>query len=282
MLTCMSSSHTTTPMTDKLTYFDVLMYVLPGAYALTIALGGWWCISPSAISSLPLTGDGGLFASVVFVLMSFIAGNALQVIAHTLPESLIRRVFWSGHWASQLAFFKSGPCLSEKERSAVIESAVRLCSADPAVLGVLTVKRLRGGRWRPEGDPAAIAATLDSAQAVFRGALALLADTGAGQRATTANAYYQFFRALFTMSAIATVGFGGLAFEAHWKAWIGLPIGAVVTARLPLLVSAVFTLLFGWRARGAGEALVRETLLSLSVLEKTKALGSAPPPAPAE
>ncbi len=260
-------------MTDKFNYLDILTCVLPGAYALTIAIGFWLTLHGSWKAAQPLLGTSGVFSSVVFVFMSFIVGNAMQAVAHGVPERLLRWFCWSGRWPSELALLRGGPCLTDPERSRVCEAAVRfsLLSEDDLALFDVSPQR-RWCRWRLPSDERTQPA-LETAQSAFRGARSLLADLSAGVRVSTAEAYYLFFRATFVTSGVGTVAFLLLGVEASWKSAVGLPVDGIASAWAFAGLLAFGTALFFRRARGAGERFARETYLSLSVLAETKTMG---------
>ena len=258
-------------MTEKFSYTDILCYLMPGAYLLTLGIGWWAAIPHQTASSIPLFGEGGVFASVVFVILSFLMGNAIQVVAHSLPELFLRRVFWSGWWPSELALLPKGPCLSETERSAVQNALVKLSLLTAQDVANAPTPTEKWRRWVLKRD-AANKAVAEKGQAAFRRGRALLADCSAGTRAVTAEAYYLFFRALSVVSALGAVAFLLLSVKAEWKSWGGLPIEASHVARLPTVLLVILTGLFAWRSRGAAHGFVREVFLSLSVIAESKVL----------
>lgn len=265
-------------MTDKFSYTDVLCYLMPGACAMALGLSWWATIPGSSFGTIPMFGDGGLLASVAFVLLSFVVGNTVQVIAHTLPEALLRRVFWSGWWPSDLAMFDGGPCLSTTEREAVkmaLTAHLQVSAANVPVPSSTPTRRW-GRRWSLARTPENMKATTAWHGAFDRGR-ALLADTGAGTRATAAEAYYLFFRGMMVVCGVGGAAFSFLALNAPWKAMIGLPPSGTTGAVIPSGVLLSLALLFAWRARGAGEGFARETFLALSVLGAVKALGQRVP-----
>jgi len=78
-------------MTDKLSTFDVVMYVLPGAALLTALSMVAWISDPTALQGLPILGEGGLLASVLFLVLSVIAGLVVQALAVFVDHRIRRK-----------------------------------------------------------------------------------------------------------------------------------------------------------------------------------------------
>ncbi len=243
-------------MTEKFTYMDFLMYVLPGAVLLWALLLGWW------FAGLPLPmlqGDGGLFQSVVFVVTCFLLGHFVQVVAHSLPEGLLKRLFWGGRYPSETMFFKGQRTLSRRERDAFLANALQDSLMQPAeaapFAGVVTTgwfRRQIAGVSAAEFDVG-----IGTAQHVFNLKRVHVEERGLGTRARGAESYYQFYRGSMTASGLAAGLFGILLAWAH-RSGHQAPSGAHQVLVASITVSAVLLVAFGWRARGAAQAFARE------------------------
>ncbi len=166
-------------MTDKLTTFDVLMYVVPGAALWTVlGLVAWWH-DPSSMAEIPLLGDGGLLASVLFLLMCLVGGLVVQAAALTLDRRLRPKA--SLPWVRALD--PEGGVLTAEERAEVVH-------------GLLARGLLR--------DTEQDALTHDPAirRLVFLRARDVADNAEPGSRARIARMYSLLTRGLATVSAL--------------------------------------------------------------------------------
>jgi len=261
-------------VTEKFTYMDFLMYVLPGGLSLVLCINAYWLVSPTGASQLPLLGTAGLFASVVFILLCFVAGNLVQTIAHAGPEQLHRFVFWNGHWPSDLVLlegsFRTG--LSKKTVLHALRAAKLI---DDDLEGALTAKAVSSKytrRWYIDGDAAP---AVRAAAIVFGRTRSLLADAGVGTRANVAEAYYQLFRGMYTVGLVGAPCFLVLWIDASWKAKIGLSTAGVDAALPSALFCTLLLVAFSWRARGAGANFAKEVYVAATTAEVAKSLAAA-------
>jgi hypothetical protein len=260
-------------LTEKFTYFDFLMYVLPGTVILSGLLVGW-AIAGGEVPTL--LGDSGLFASVVFILAAFVLGHFVQTVAHSLPEKLLKRLFWAGRYPSQILFFKGHRLVSgtERERHIAMLREVGLASDEVVKVwdGELTIGWFRGS---VKGiDKGQFAQGTEGAQFAFNRIRNHLTDQKAGIRASSAEAYYQFFRGGFTGAGLTAMALA-LEIVALRHGWLTPFDGAVDITGLGTMVVSVYVLLavaFFWRARGAGQNFARETFRAYAALRKENRL----------
>ena len=247
-------------MTEKFTYFDFQMYLLPGAVLLVGLLTAWVAAGGQAPE---LFGDAGLFASVVFVLAAFVCGHFVQTLGHTLSEKLLKIWFWGGRYPSEILLFNGAPIIAatERDRHIALLRARGLASDDDVACwgGEVTVGRFRR---RLKGiDQKQFDAGAESAQFAFNRIRNHLADKGAGARATTAEANYQFFRGGFTAAALVslTLAVEIPALRMGWAAPFNNALNNTALGAGAATLFCLFAVAFFWRARGARQAVVRET-----------------------
>ena len=239
-------------VTEKFTYFDFQMYVLPGAILLTGLLACWVVAGGQAPE---LLGDSGLFASVAFILGAFVCGHFVQTMAHSLPERLLKELFWAGRYPSQILFFKGAGIISAVERDRYIALLRdRGLASDKVVAcwdGEITIGRFR--RSLQGIDKEQLKRGADQAQFAFHRIRNYLADNKGGLRANSAEAHYQFFRGAFTAAGLAGVSLS-IEIVGLGNGWI-TPIAGAVDNHAPGTIVAVLFCLFAgaffWRARGA-------------------------------
>ena len=179
----------------------------------------------------------------------------VQVIAHTVPEWALKKIFWKGFFPSEIALFAGAKLFSATERRTIIRDVAATGLADGTVVQ----------SWNDPGQhfgSAAGEAGREAAQAVFWRVRSKCA--GKGTPLDAAEAYYQFFRGSATA---ALIGGSGLLALARVAVSSGLAAGAGI-GMLALAIA------FFWRARGAGQNLAREAFRNVDVL--------LPPPKPAK
>ena len=244
------------PLTEKFTYFDFQMYVLPGAILLSGLLAGW-AVAGGAMPTL--LGDSGLFASVVFVLGAFVAGHFVQTVAHSWPERILKSLFWAGRYPSQIILFRGHGLISATERQRFIDTLKTAGLADEDLVEAWDAGLTIGWFRRKVVADSAEQFTrgVEGAQSAFNQLRHLLSGADASTRVASAEASYQFFRGGFVAAGLAALL---LAAEsvALTQTWLAAPVD---TSVLGTIVSATFFVLclaFFWRARGAGQNFARE------------------------
>jgi hypothetical protein len=244
-------------MADKLTYFDLLMYVVPGALLELALLFAWSLVG---LPTPPLFGSGGLLGSIAFLLVAFVLGHLVQAVGHAFLERLLKRTFWGGHHPSEIVFFRGHHLITDLERQAFLGSLTQEGSVDPETAARYE-QRLSVG-WFRSGHRGLAKADLERAMSVaqlaFNRARRALHGTEAGKPVQVVEAYYQFFRG----ASVAALGAAGALWLARnaissGQATSTLPDGpraAGLMALGALAAAGVFFL----RARGAAQNFVRE------------------------
>lgn len=247
-------------MLEKFTYFDFLMYVLPGT-VLEFALLGVW-----VAAKLPLpqfTGEGGLFSSIVFVLIAFILGHSVQAIAHTFPEWLIKRLFWGRFYPSEIMFFNNQRILFSKEKETIISKIIaeKIISENDSQLWkqdfvtgwfrpILPVRKRKLSDDLKKGT--------ENSQLAFNRLRIFLTDNNLGKRVEGAESSYQFFRGTYTALAISGIMFISEYYILSRYSSLETNIGHSLLAGSVLAI--LLALVFVWRARGAGQRYAREVV----------------------
>lgn len=223
-------------MFEKLSYFEFLMYLLPGALIEFALLGAW---SASSLPPPEIMGQNGILASIVFILAAFILGHIIQAIAQWLPDKFLQWLFWKGYYPSVIMLFKDQMVISNSRRAQVIELLHKetLLEIDdrkkldeisvPSRFHFLLNKMLNKFKWikyrvelllfklnylstkpdKPvyESDFELVA---DASQKAWERARINLVELGRGKKIETFEAYFQFFRGAAVASSIAAILFG--------------------------------------------------------------------------
>lgn len=224
-------------MTDKLSTYDVLMYVLPGAALLTALAIVAWLADPTALRDLPILGEGGILASVLFVLLAVVAGLIVQALAVFIDH----RVRSKADLPWMMALQGRGDTLSSVEHREVLdglqthqllhpEERDRLASHAP-------IARLVYGRARDAALQGPHAARIQTARAYFllnRG-LAMVALLMA---ALLASGWLLWVVSLviWLLGTVLTLGFWDAPWPFSWPApWLALA-STVVSGGVGLLL----------------------------------------------
>ncbi len=223
-------------MFDKLSYFEFLMYLLPGALIEFALLGAW---SASTLPPPEIMGQNGILASIVFILAAFVLGHIIQAIAQWLPDKFLRWLFWKGYYPSVIMLFKDQTVISNSYRVQSIELLYKetLLEIDdkkkfdkisvPGRFNFLLNKILCEFKWikyksqrilfklkyfstepdKPiyENDFELVAC---ASQKAWERARINLIELGRGKKIEIFEAYFQFFRGVAVASLIAAILFG--------------------------------------------------------------------------
>ena len=109
-------------MSDKFTYIDFLMYVIPGAFLCIVVLSSFCLLTPGTTDLI----NADLFSSIVFLVISFVFGNCLQVYSHKGPEERLKKEYWRGLYPSEIMFFPENNIISEEGREDLLEVCVKM------------------------------------------------------------------------------------------------------------------------------------------------------------
>lgn len=120
-------------MKNQFTYIDFLMYVVPGAFLLSVLVFASFLLTPDF--AFPFKAD--IFSSIIFLISSFILGNLIQNHSHGRPETRLKKKFWGGFYPSEIIFFSGNGIVDEHERERLIAACLKkdlLSSADTQIL----------------------------------------------------------------------------------------------------------------------------------------------------
>lgn len=237
-------------MLQRLSYFDLMMYVLPGAVICLAVTAGW---SAMGFGLPDLGGEGGLFGSVVFLMCAYIAGHAVQSWSNGPMNWFIKRGMPYGDWATATAFLPKAKVMSPSERLRCSQFLEREGLLETGSSGLLQALEEAGSEAQST-DPAAVRR---ASQAAFYQCRGVLRAAGQVENAEVAEARFQLHRGLamawIIAAAIGALVLGGLwgTGELHtWEQW--------TKVGLPALVGLPLAMTFGARARGASRGLARE------------------------
>lgn len=223
-------------MGQKFTYFDFMMYLLPGSFFVIACLIGIWIIAPGTCSFV----KADIFSSIIFLLISFMLGNLIQAHAHGRPEDRLKRAFWDGLYPSERMFFASNSVLNERARNDLLRCCAQrglLSEADFALFS--TPKNLSKE-------------AISKASNVFSYLRTYLENTDKNERIRGAEAYYQFFRGMFVASFWAAIIFIALVLlhlsRIEWSSinrCLGPKPNDLRGLFLPVLLSLAY--IYAWR-----------------------------------
>jgi hypothetical protein len=247
-------------MSDKFTYIDFLMYVLPGAFLSFVILILIWSAAPATVAPM-LKAD--LFSSVILLIFSFILGNFLQVRSHLGPEERLKKEFWTGLFPSQTMFFPGNKILNESGREDLINACFQkglLTNEDATLFSAPTSCSKKA---------------TDKAQNAFDYMRTHLVDGGKGERIRGAEGYFLFFRGMFVASFWSTTAFVIVALiylaRLRWpilnNVMVELP-GLLVGFVVPILGASFSMILwrtFRYRCRGAAQGFAKEVARAFCV-----------------
>lgn len=239
-------------MSDKFTYIDFLMYIIPGAFLSSVLLLLLCLIIPETLRFI----KADLFSSIVFIIFSFILGNCVQVHSHLGPETRLKKEYWKGYYPSQIMFFPDNPVINEQGRSDLIKAC--------QLAGLISEKDIQLFSSNNEYPKTGI----NKGQNTFNYMRVYLADKKEGERIRASEGYFFFFRGIFVASYWAAMGFITVALLYLLR--LKWPTLSIYSGDLPSLLSGFFLPLFGaiiclyfwrtfrYRCRGAAQGFPRE------------------------
>jgi hypothetical protein len=244
-------------MENKFTYFDFLMYIIPGGM-FAIVLYFFFITLPTVKPIIESTAN--LFGLAIFIIISFVFGNLIQALAHKSLEDFIKRWYWNGFYASDLIF---------NENNRIINDGLRLKMIDRVLSKGWTTKEklqpiIDGGILKDKklGVTAAF---------IFNCLRTTAEKDDNSNQIKGAEAYYQFFRGLtaaFFLSAIFLFGFYVLVMlitavgciltsDLGWQQFANIAGSNLVWYGLAGIICFVIGIVFMDRARGAGQGYIR-------------------------
>lgn len=238
-------------MSDKFSYIDFLMYVIPGAFLVAV-----FVLSVSLLNTdIVISFNNEIVSGAIYVVMSFVVGNFLQVYSHLGPEDRLKKMYWHGYYPSQVMFFPKNTVINEKERLDLIKA----CKAT-GILNDEEADCYKDETFNKDG--------ISCANKCFNYMRAYLADSGKGSRTLGSEGYFLFFRGLFVASFWSAI-LMALVFTFNLickispdiQNWIQQQPPNSLMIMLPLFLSVIFLIFwrtFRYRCRGAAQGFARE------------------------
>jgi len=238
-------------MTDKFTYIDFLMYVIPGAFLVSVFVLSVCLFFPDIITLF----DNEIVSGAIFIVLSFVVGNFVQVYSHLGPEDRLKKEYWHGYYPSQVMFFPKNKVINEKERLDLIKA----CQAT----GILSDEDADCFK-----DETLNKFGISCANKCFNYMRVYLADSGKGSRIRGSEGYFLFFRGLFVASFWSAI-LMALVFAFNLICKISPDIQNLIQKQppssliimIPLFLAVVFLIFwrtFRYRCRGAAQGFARE------------------------
>lgn len=240
-------------MSNKFTYIDFLMYVLPGSFLSFVVLILIRCTFPEIANNI-LKAD--VFSSIIFLIFSFIFGNFLQARSHLGPEKRLKGAYWDGLYPSQIMFFSGNKILNEAGRKDLISACLQK--------GLLTDEDVSEFSTPAGYNEKAV----DKAQNAFNYMRAYLSDSGKGETVKGAEGYFLFFRGMFVASFWSAMAFMLVAIlyliRLQWSILndlLGKPPDLLIGFVIPLFCASLSLILwrtFRYRCRGTAQGVAKE------------------------
>lgn len=239
-------------MTDKFTYIDFLMYVIPGSFLSSVLLLSICLLVPETLDFI----ETDLFSSIIFLLFAFILGNCLQIYSHKGPEERLKKEYWTGLYPSQTMFFSNNTVINEQERSDLLKACQKA--------GLLTEDDIQLFSFKDSYQREGV----NKGQNAFNYMRVYLANRGKGERIRGTEGFFLFYRGIFVASFWAAMAF--LFVVASFLLRLKWPIVNDVFGRTPTflagfvlpgvgaLVCLYFWRVFRYRCRGTAQGFARE------------------------
>lgn len=180
---------------DKFSYYDTLSNLIPGLVFL-------WALSvlgPFTTSGLSLILTGNVIVDPILLLaIAYLMGHLLQFLSKYSIEILIKKLFWNGHYFSEIylisAFEKCNKIELDRYLS-FAKSELKLSSENLEVLQDPQVKH----------DKKKMRSATTLSHTIYRIVDAKSSDTAKGQKAQLQNIFHSFFRNLAMLFLILGV-----------------------------------------------------------------------------
>lgn len=180
---------------DKFSYYDTLSNLIPGLVFL-------WALSvlgPFTTSGLNLILTGNVIVDPILLLaIAYLMGHLLQFLSKYSIEILIKKLFWNGHYFSEIylisAFEKCNKIELDRYLS-FAKSELKLSSENLEVLQDPQVKH----------DKKKMRSATTLSHTIYRIVDAKSSDTAKGQKAQLQNIFHSFFRNLAMLFLILGV-----------------------------------------------------------------------------
>lgn len=228
---------------DKLSYFDILAYLIPGVVAL-------WAFSYFLIDieneASRLLFDSLILDSLIYLCVAFVIGNVIQYLSRLIVEPLIKKVFWFGHFYSEIFLIEKYSMVTKVDLNNFLVVAHNQLGFSKETLQILN--KVSESEENLEA--------YNISQSVYRVADAKTQDDGIAQKAHTQNVYYSLFRNLCFLSLF----FFLIALLTFFLTGFNNPNQLIIYT----LISIILAIVFFFRSRDKGEEYINGLFWSLS------------------
>lgn len=227
------------------------MYVIPGAFLVSVLVLSASLLNPDIITRF----DNEIVSGAIFIVLSFVVGNFVQVFSHLGPENRLKKEYWQGYYPSHVMFFPNNKVINEKERLDLI----RACQAT-GILSDEDADCYKDETINKDG--------VFCANKCFNYMRVYLTNIDQGSRIRGSEGYFLFFRGLFVASFWSAILMALVfAFDLAWKISPDMqnlvqkqpPTGLMIM--IPFVLSFIFLIFwrtFRYRCRGAAQGFARE------------------------
>lgn len=236
-------------MKNKLTYFDFLVYFIPGAAII------WICtVLAKYLGILSALKTGNILTeSLAFIVLAFVVGNFIQYRSQRGTEIRIKKKHWSGAFVSERFLLKASKLCPEFKRQRYINLLQKYFVLDEKNAKILEDSESKEAR--------------EISHSMYRECFTFITDKGIGAKAIKANEYYNFFRGLSTTCAYLSIIFA----TGSTYLLVRFFANRTATNLAHAMIMLLFTVLFGYAvhafrisAKQRGELHVTEVFDSMT------------------
>jgi hypothetical protein len=169
---------------DQFSYYDTISYLLPGLIFL-------WALSifgpfPTNGLSLILTGNT-IIDPILLLATSYLVGHVLQFLSKHSLAILMNRLFWNGHYFSEIFLISSCQKCNEIEQNRFLSFAEKELKIEKEKIKVLCDPEITINNEKMK-------TATEISHMIYRLVDAKSSDTSKGQKAQLQNTFYTFFR----------------------------------------------------------------------------------------
>ncbi len=171
---------------DKFSYYDTLSNLIPGL----VFLWGLSILGPFPVNGLTLILTGNPIVDPILLLaIAYITGHILQFLSKYFIEILIKWLFWSGYFFSEIFLITEFKKCSEIEMNRYLSFIENGLNIEKEKMNVLSDSGT-------PSDKKKMKTAIELSQMVYRIIDAKSLDASKGQKAQLQNIFYSFFRNL--------------------------------------------------------------------------------------
>jgi len=228
-------------MKDKFTYYDFIANIIPSVFL-------WWGLSfLPFIKTAPYFSTGAIVEqSIVFIVVIYVFGLAIQFLAKYSIEPLIKKCFWHNNFFSQIYLIKAYGKIAEAERTKLLALIRNILGYNENDLKLLDVSKIKDEE---------ISKAKILSNTIYKRIDAITRDKGRASKAHMQNSMYSLYRGLsFVCFVIFIIFCIYLIFDVSFRQ---LANGAL------FILFFCFTVIFVFRARERGELYIKGLFYSL-------------------